>query len=178
LGTLGTSSPSSLPIAEKTVNGKINLYSSATPNTNFNSSSGYSGTNYRAGRFGTTYAGPSPLAVAMAKQNFYNFGYGPVKVANYKNLSLDLVSNSESMALLSKYKKTNRNQNIFFAATTLSTLTAMILVLLPKNNETSGFPPASYVFMGASVGFGITTFVLANKKSKYLKASIESYNGF
>ncbi|MFN5416024.1 MAG: hypothetical protein ACK5B9_03135 [Flavobacteriia bacterium] len=153
------------------VKGNVNLFESET--SSYTGPTGYNKT-----------AMLSPSILGAAKSNYYNKGYETLKVANYDNLSLDLKDNAESMKLLGEYKKNQRKQYVFLGIGIASTVTAVATFAVWSgkkdldNPETLKVPVVSYVLVGVGFGFDIASFVIGSKKSKYLKASIESYNGF
>jgi hypothetical protein len=110
---------------------------------------------------------------------YYNKGFGDVKKANYKNLSVDLVDNKKSLLHLSNYKRAYNMQSGCLFGVFASVVGGQVIMSIAEKNKRPGeklnYAPL-FVGFGSAIVFAVATAVFASKKHKHLKAAIDAYN--
>ncbi len=165
--------------ARRIIEGKINLYEQTTMNA-------------------APMWGPSPAGFSVGMTSttshtsrYYNFGFEDAKVANYKNLMIDMKDNENSIASLARYQK-NRNKRTLWYVIGGIAMVGGILTATKGTGETT----QSYNFDTGRLetvesteirpvnltigilGFAtiITTYVISRKKTDHIKEAILIYN--
>jgi len=151
--------------------GKINYYKHEYDTPGYQSSGHfspgyYSGGYYHPGSYSPgMYIPPQHVLI-----QYYNFGYGDIRKATYKNLLKDIGQNPKSKYYLDKYKRKNRTENIIgIAGTGLSIMSFFFI----ESNPAIG---------GISLLSGITLLIVdlflipAHYKEQHLEEAIRAYN--
>jgi len=151
--------------------GKINYYKHEYDTPGYQTSGHfspgyYSGGYYHPGSYSPgMYIPPHHVLI-----QYYNFGYGDIKKATYKNLLNDIGQNQNSKYYLDMYKRRNRTENIIGIAGTGLTIMSFFFI---ESNPAIG---------GISLLSGITLLtvdlilVSSLKKEKHLGEAIRIYN--
>lgn len=153
--------------AERIVKGRINLYERVTVSHNpghFNTMNGM----YTGGGFTTKKI-----------RDYYNFGFNDLRKANYKNLRDDLSANSNSLALLNKYKSASNAQITFMIIGGLAVIGG-IAGLISTSGKDYGNDSPTYTGVYIAVGAGVVCewigYFISLSKPKHLKSAIIEYN--
>ena len=166
--------------SQRVKKGKINLYETVKTNRSsmyLNSASPTFGPGAYGSR-GTISGGISTTII----KNYYNIGFGPLKKADYTNLSLDLASNPESMLHLEKYKSVKNTQTILFVVGGV-TLIGGIATLINKTKDWDGTDAtpepnvtANIISIGIGTGCFWASYFISFSKPKHLRNAIMTYN--
>lgn len=178
-GFFGSLSQLGNGFAERIIKGRINYFEQITHAA--------SAPMPMAGNNGMIAYGGSTTQIS----NFYNQGYGPLKVANYKNLIVDLKSNSESVVYLEKYHTAKQKRIIAYVLGGVA-MVAGILTSTKKTGETTNsynfesgrfeendvteIKPLNLAIGLAGFGTIIATYISSRKKKDYLQKAIVIYN--
>ncbi|WP_114783159.1 hypothetical protein [Botryobacter ruber] len=154
--------------SERIRKGKINLYELETVN--------YSPGHFSPGTGMYTGGGSSRNI-----KNYYNIGFGELKKADYKNLSVDLGENPESLAHLNKYKSNTNTQTILYVVGGAAILGGIISFANsgePQNNEVHATPNMTVPLIGLGIGGASlwTSYLISLSKPKHLRSAIDAYN--
>ncbi len=130
--------------------------------------------------------GPHGAMVASApvgystKTNYYNIGFGDLKKASYKNLSIDLKDNPKSLLYLNKYKANRGPITVMYiVGGAVSAIGAITLYNKTKDPDVTPEPNVTanvVAFLGGGVIIGIGGFA-SQFNDKNLVKAIDVYNG-
>lgn len=155
--------------SKRIMNGKVNLYE----RVKFHTTPSYKDAN--------GFYNPGTSSVTI--KSYYNKGFDDLKKANYKNLSIDLTDNSESIRYLNKYKKIRNAQTVLsivggvLVAGGLSTLylkTKDVNYNDPNHKNPNITPNMLVAVIGG--GFIGASYYLSFPKRDKLKKAIDAYN--
>jgi len=171
--------------SERIIEGRINLFQQIA----------YDPLRYERG-YRHRYSG----RVAADPRMYYNKGFSDLKKVNYRNLMRDMADHPESMDLLKSYRKSINNSNIMYTAAGASILAALVTFVAQgtggsrRSTSGSGFESsqsgqrnfessirpanftASFVLLGAGVGFAIGGYSMTIAGQRHLEQAVEVYN--
>lgn len=112
--------------------------------------------------------------------NYYNIGFGDLKKANYKNLSIDLKDNPKCLLHLNKYKANRGPITVMYiVGGAVSAIGAITLYNKTKDPDVTPKPNVTanvVAFLGGGVIIGIGGFVSKFNDDNLVKA-VDAYNG-
>jgi len=158
----GTSS-----FSERIRKGRINLFEKEN-------------TNYNPGHFTSTgmYMGGTTSTTIL---NYYNRGFGDLKKANYKNLSMELADNPESLIHLNKFKSVQSTQNVLYVvggALVVGGLATLINKTKDVDYDTEPSPnvTSNIVTIGLGAGCFLVSYTMSFSKPEHLRKAVDAYN--
>lgn len=164
-------------LAERVIEGKINLFQERTYKSYFNNG---------------PYMHHSSPTVDI--RMFYNKGYNNLKKVNYRNLKMDMADDLESLDLLEGYRKSVKTSKALYITAGATAAAALIsFIVNAKNNQESlsgdpinNHPPSlnrtntnfttSFVLLGISTGLAAGGYFVNTFGLRKLEGAIDSYN--
>ncbi len=141
------------------IKGRVNLYE--TEKIRYGS--------YSRGKY---FYGPTVMTKKI--KNYYNIGFRELKNVNYRNLSIDLSGNPESMTYLKKFKSISNTQSILYVAGG-ALIAGGVISLLNKDMEEPNISP-DLIAIGLG---GVCIFVSATlsiPKLGHIENAIDTFN--
>lgn len=158
----GTSS-----FSERVRKGRINLFEKENTTCN-------------PGHFTPTgmYAGGTYYKTIL---NYYNRGFGDLKKANYKNLSVELADNPESIVYLNKFKSVRNTQNVLYVvggAILVGGFATLVNKTSDVDYDTEPSPNVTGNLVAVGVGMGcfLVSYAISFSKPQHLRDAIDAYN--
>jgi hypothetical protein len=136
--------------------------------------------NYSPGQFSSTgmYMGGSTTKTIL---NYYNKGFGELKKADYKNLSIELADNPESLIYLNKFKSVQKTQNVLYAvggALFVAGFATLVNKTYDVDYDTEPSPnvTSNLVAIGLGAGCFLVSYTISFSKPEYLRDAVDAYN--
>ncbi len=148
-------------IAERVVEGKVNLFREIT----------YNALHYSEFRdYSAIRSSP------MTGQTYYNKGFDNLKRTNYRNLNVDLADNVKSMDLLQAYrKKRSTGTKLYVVAGVLATIGSAFILTDPISDGYKNFTIGS-ILLGSSMGSAVAGYFIGESASSRLEDAVDAYN--
>lgn len=160
--------------AERIIGGKINLYQQVVYQDVY-----YDGVDYRFSGFRR-----EPVSTRM----FYNKGFADLKRVNYKNLSVDMADDPQSLDLLKSYRKSMNTGTVMYVAGGAALLASVITLLsgdpftqngttprgMPTYKDRSYTP--TFVLLGLGTGLSVGGFLIQRSGARNIERAIDNYN--
>jgi len=111
-------------------------------------------------------------------RQYYNFRFDDIKKANYKNLSIELIDNPESVKYLNKYKQVHNLENTFYIVGGGVLLAGLVGIIFNTGKDSS--EPTNLTGEFIAIGAGVVTICIAYyiglSKPKHLRRAVYIYN--
>ncbi|TKC04632.1 hypothetical protein FA048_19420 [Pedobacter polaris] len=152
--------------AERIISGKVNLYQEVV----------YNPIAFEA----DYYRFKDRKYQSVGAKMYYNKGISDMKKINYKNLSLDMADNAQSLDLLKSYRKSKRTGIIMYVAAGAAIVAGTIKILTENNVGDANFSVngnnSSFILWGLGGGLVAGGYFIEKSGYRNIERAIETYN--
>lgn len=111
---------------------------------------------------------------------YYSLGFGPIKKVIYKDLSIQMQGDIESMNYLNKYKRRSTITTVSKIVSVLVSVGSIVSIMHKTDGGNRKQPHSNltveYIGLGAASGFSILGLIMNSGKENILREAVIEYN--